>query len=569
MAMILLFLAPAAIAAPRNSPAASAGEPSHRDSSSCVSCHRLQDESNLKKPAILWEKDVHALAGLGCHDCHGGDPARQDIEDEDEAADRAMDPARGFRQAPDRLHVPDFCARCHSDPAYMKRFNPKARVDQLIEYRTSVHGKLNAKGDSVPAICIDCHGAHGIRPVSAPDARTYARNVPKLCSSCHSDAAVMAPYKIPTTQYDEYRRSVHATALLDDKDLAAPACNDCHGNHGAAPPEARSVAHVCGQCHGREAALYNDSIKRPLFERLKAPECITCHGNHLVKHPTPDLFDGRSAPSVSRGEIVDKDPFQAKLGNLAPGDSIIVLWRDVLAPHIAAEDPRYAHRVEIAAEGIGPLTLDATVRPGTTSPPTPARLEDTSGLTAVLSVTPISGLPIGAGDALQFRLDMKSRGPLPLLGLTARDVPGDAVYPHAGSACLKCHRPGDSCDIATEKIFATLQSLDRKIRNSEAILTRAEIAGMEVSLPQYELKRKGISAAVEARALIHSFNYERVLKRATEGNVAAKAGFESGQHAMEEMGVRRRGLAVSLVLIAIVLGGLAIKIRGIDRGRES
>ncbi len=260
--LAVLSLPAAAPAAAAAAPAAAQGKPSavgsapsgqaaaHADTSSCITCHRDQDESHLRRPVTLWAKDVHASVGLGCHDCHGGNPTTMNIEDEDEAADAAMDPAKGFKPPPDRLGVPAFCARCHSDPAYMKRFNPKARVDQLVEYRTSAHGQRNAKGDPVPAICIDCHGAHGIRRVSSPEAKTYATNVPKLCAECHADSAKMAPYKIPTTQYRDYRRSVHAIALFDQRDLAAPACNDCHGNHGAAPPEARSVAHVCGNATG-------------------------------------------------------------------------------------------------------------------------------------------------------------------------------------------------------------------------------------------------------------------------------------------------------------------------------
>ena len=569
VAAAVFMLGSITLAASSESAPPAGGAGAQSDSSSCVVCHRNQEEANLSKPVALWTKDIHSAAGLGCQDCHGGNPARLNIEDEDEAADAAMDPARGFRPAPDRLAVPGFCARCHSDPAYMKRFNPKARVDQLIEYRTSVHGQLNAKGDPVPATCIDCHGAHGIRSISSPEARTYATNVPKLCANCHADSTVMAPYKIPTNQYAEYRQSVHATALLDNKDLAAPACNDCHGNHGAAPPEARSVSHVCGQCHGREEGLYSQSIKPAIFARLKMPECITCHGNHGVRHPTPDLFDGHSAPSTSRGSLSRAAPLSVEVEELAQGDSATIQWRNVLALHLPAEDPRYSHSVEISADGIAPVTLDATVRPGTVAQPSPVRLQNASGLAAILTVAPLSGLPIESGDALGYRLSLMSSGGRAIRGLRVRDLPGSAVNPHPGSVCLKCHQVGDSCDVATEGIFATLQSLDRKIREAEATLNRAEVAGMEVSLPQYELKRNGISAAVEARALIHSFQYERILKRATEGAVVASAASLAGRQSLVEMDVRRRGLWISLVLIAMVLVGLAFKIRQIDRERES
>ncbi|HET9250729.1 MAG TPA: cytochrome c3 family protein [Candidatus Eisenbacteria bacterium] len=545
---------------------ARAGAPAER--STCVTCHRDSDESYLKHPATQWGKDVHAAVGLGCHDCHGGDPTPKNIEDEVEAGEAAMDPAKGFRPPPDRLQVADFCARCHSSAEYMKRFNPKMRVDQLVEYRTSEHGRKNAAGDPVPATCIDCHGSHGIRRVASPESKTHATNVPKLCAECHADVEKMAPYGIPTTQFADYGRSVHAIALFDQGDLSAPACNDCHGNHGAAPPEARSVAHVCGQCHGREAGLYAESIKQPLFERLKVAECITCHGNHLVRHPTPDLFDGRSAPAVSRGKVTNADPFAADLGDLAPGDSAVSTWRAVLAPHLKPEDPRYTHRVEIVTAAADTLFLNATVRPGLEPPYRPIRIEHASGMRAVLAFDPVSGPPVEAGDAIRYRLVLSADGSRSIPGIRLRDLPGNGVYPHRGSACLQCHEVGDSCDVETEKIFATMRDLDRGIRSGRAALERAEFAGMEVSLPQFELKRQGITAAVEARALIHSFDYGRVHKRALEGQAAAAAGLKAGQDALAEMRVRRRGLAVSLVFIAFALVGLALQIRQIDRDRH-
>jgi predicted CXXCH cytochrome family protein len=565
--MLPCWPAASAAATPADS-AAAAASAKRAAESTCVTCHRELDEAHLRRPATQWDKDVHTSAGLGCHDCHGGDPAPKGLEDEDEAAEAAMDPAKGFQPPPDRLAIPDFCARCHSNPDYMKRFNPKARIDQLIEYRTSMHGKLNAKGDPVPATCVDCHSAHGIRRVASPESKTHATNVPKLCAECHADVEKMAPYKIPTTQFADYSRSVHAIALFDQGDLSAPACNDCHGNHGAAPPEARSVAHVCGQCHGREAALYAESIKRPLFERLKVPECITCHGNHLVRHPTPDMFDGRSAPTVSRGRVTSADPFAADLGDLAPGDSVISTWRGVLAPHLAVEDPRYVHRVEIVTGVADTLFLNATVRPGDEPPSRPAPIQHASGLAAALAFEPISGVPVEAGDALQFRLRLSVTGQRPVRGVRVRDLPGNGTYGHPGSACLSCHEVGDSCDVETEKIFATLRNLDRGIRGATAVLDRAERAGMEVSLPQFELKRQGITAAVEARTLIHTFDYDRVLQRAKDGQVAAAAGMKAGQDAMAELQVRRRGLGVSLVFILLALVGLALKIRQVDEERR-
>jgi len=531
-------------------------------SASCIACHGQLD-GVLAQPATAWAADVHLAAGLGCVDCHGGDPAPGVGDD----GDAAMSPAKGFRPKPDRLHVPDFCARCHGDAAFMKKYNPGARVDQLIEYRSSVHGKKNAAGDTVPATCIDCHGAHGIRPVAAPDSPVYATNVPATCARCHADVAKMSPYGIPTTQFDEYRRSVHGAALLERGDTAAPACNDCHGNHGAAPPGVQSVTHVCGQCHGREGALFDASIKKDLFANMNVAPCTTCHDHHLVRHPTPALFHSGSAPRTTKGLVASTDPLVVSLGELAAGETATVEWRVVIRPYLTPDDPRLAHRVEIKAEGIAPVVLDATLRPGE-SPAIVARASAAAdAIAGALTLTPLSGVPVEAGDAIGLRLVVERRAGGPLKDVWVRDLPGAGIDPVAGPACLKCHVPGDACDRATGEMFASVTTLDHELRESAALLRRAEIAGMEVSGPRFELKSKGTTAAVESRALIHAFDPARLAKRAAEGRTVAASALAAGQGALAELQFRRKGLAVSLVLVLLVSVGLLLKIRQVERGR--
>src|ERR1019366_918341 len=153
--------------------------------------------------------------------------------------------------------VQGFCGKCHSNAETMKRFNPSLRVDQESEFATSVHGKRIAEGDTKPATCISCHGSHGIRAVKDPTSPVYPTNVAATCGKCHAKADYMKQYGIPTDQLQKYQTSVHAEALK--KDLSAPTCNDCHGNHGAAPPGTASTANVCGTCHIRQAELFAKS----------------------------------------------------------------------------------------------------------------------------------------------------------------------------------------------------------------------------------------------------------------------------------------------------------------------
>src|SRR5262249_7836667 len=121
------------------------------------------------------------------------------------------------------------------------------------------------------------------------------------------------------------------------------------GNHGAAPPGVQSVANVCGQCHGREGTLFRASFKNELFQSMGKGECTVCHGNHFIRHPTPDLFHGASAPTVSAGRVVGTAPFAADLGDLVPGGTANASWIVVLKPHVKPEDDTLIHHLEIAS----------------------------------------------------------------------------------------------------------------------------------------------------------------------------------------------------------------------------
>jgi predicted CXXCH cytochrome family protein len=100
----------------------------------------------------------------------------------------------------------------------------------------------------------------------------------------------MKPFGIPSDQYDKYKQSVHANAIYVKQDLSAPTCNDCHGNHGAAPPGITSVANVCGQCHARQAELFQTSPHKAAFDQKQLGECITCHSNHAILKPNDQLI---------------------------------------------------------------------------------------------------------------------------------------------------------------------------------------------------------------------------------------------------------------------------------------
>jgi predicted CXXCH cytochrome family protein len=335
-------------AAPPPPRAPRAGSAARPAADACLACHLDQETP----AAVAWKSDVHFARGVTCADCHGGDPGSddQDVamskakgfigiprkEQIPAVCGRCHGPAGGaFRSrfklddvltkfnesihghvlqanpkgpqcischgvhniarvtdARSPVHparVVETCAHCHSDAAYMRDFDPALPVDQRDKYLTSVHGKRHAAGDIKAATCVSCHSNHLVLQAKDPRSAVYPTNIPATCARCHADARIMAGYGIPTTQYADYRQSVHGKALLQKSDLNAPACNSCHGNHGAAPPGVSSVIAVCGQCHQSNEELYEKSPHRAVFERRNLPGCVVCHGNHRVAAPTDSL----------------------------------------------------------------------------------------------------------------------------------------------------------------------------------------------------------------------------------------------------------------------------------------
>jgi predicted CXXCH cytochrome family protein len=262
-----------------------AAQPAAEAANECLRCHLTLAEPRYSTPAAAFADDVHRQRGFTCVNCHGGDPSAADKA-------RAKAPGTGFRGAPRGASQIAACAACHSDAELMRRFVPRQRVDQAAEYAVSVHGRRLAEGDTKVATCASCHGAHGIRVASDARSPVFPTNVAATCATCHASPSHMAGYTLPdgaplpTTQRADFEKSVHFTALTKGNDLSAPTCNDCHGNHGAAPPGVDAVANVCGTCHAVFAAKFAGSTHAPVFEK----GCVECHGNHAVPPPSDAML---------------------------------------------------------------------------------------------------------------------------------------------------------------------------------------------------------------------------------------------------------------------------------------
>jgi hypothetical protein len=326
----------------------------------CILCHTDPDEQeedtlftlDPAEPGVRshldfgeYVADVHFRAGLSCTGCHGGDP---EDEEHGEGMFAGWPKSRRVR-AEDRTWIPQFCGGCHADSSFMRRFNPAIATDQLAKYGTSRHGqRLLGEGDSRAAQCLSCHGVHGIR---SPDSRlssVHPQRIPETCGACHADPRHMAGFltddgePLPTDQLAQYRESVHGQALLVKGDLGAPACNDCHGNHAALPPEVQSVAQVCRNCHLAQGQLFDGSRHKKVFRANDWPECGQCHGNHGIAYPQ-DGWIGDTPGTICH------DCHAEEADDNEQCDRTAAHFRDTIARLVAA-DERLAEDIHHVAE---------------------------------------------------------------------------------------------------------------------------------------------------------------------------------------------------------------------------
>ena len=540
---------------------------------SCTACHfdaeAFGDAAQQLRQKL--DDDVHAKLGLSCQDCHGGNPDPAHAGDADLAMDAGWAP-NPFRGVPERAAVPGFCGRCHSDPETMKRYDPGERIDQEREYWTSHHGVALAQGNTQVATCVSCHGSHGILRVGDPRSPVYPLQVATTCAGCHAEAAQMAGAKLadgsplPTDQYERWRHSVHAEALLGRGDLSAPTCNDCHGNHGAAPPGVDSVSLVCGQCHGREATLFRASAKREGFHQHneylaetggrcdachEAPdpgaalagvhhfaECATCHGNHSVLRPT-----------------------LAMLAPLPPYPCAFC-HEDVAGAQGAAFEPEDLREGYVRTRNA--LLAQAEGRTGS---------ELFDWMVDRMLALPVHHVEGGGqaegGAALSPAFErLFQRFRIGRTTVTTRDPETGAERQEAVVRCSQCHAAepvlgsGQGFRVGVD-VMERMREITSLTARAERIMLRARAGGVPVQAGLSSLDR-AIDAQIQLEALVHGFRTDAGSAFATtqaEGLEQARAAIASGSDALKELAARRRGLAVALALIALVLVGLRAKIR--------
>lgn len=267
---------------------------------------------------------VHAAAGVGCVDCHGGVAGPLDVAG---AHGAGVHVPRGPRASV------ELCGGCHADPGRMK--GSGLRTDQLLLFADSGHGRRLAEEDDPDvATCVSCHGAHGVLSPADPRSPAHPRRQAETCGRCHGDTEKMQRYELRADPPALFSDSVHGRALLERGSPSSPACATCHGSHGATPPGVDEVGRVCGNCHAPAREHFE---RGPHFEPARAgviEECVSCHGSHAVAEATEALLIGSEAGHC--GSCHQGGPALAAVGaelhaQLAGFDALLRSTEDALA----------------------------------------------------------------------------------------------------------------------------------------------------------------------------------------------------------------------------------------------
>ncbi|MFN0158398.1 MAG: cytochrome b/b6 domain-containing protein [Bacteroidota bacterium] len=241
-----------------------------QDNNQCLTCHGEHTLSMEKKgksislfvnaPAL--QKSAHGdLECVGCHEGLSGDeiPHAKKI--------KAVD-----------------CMSCHDSQG-------------LTHYKESVHALKKANG-SAAATCADCHSTHAIQRISEKDPHARQEFGIGVCATCHNDLK------------NKFMASDHGKAFKAGT-KGAPACIDCHGEHGvqsalndSSTTNHKQVAAVCLSCHldnpdvrakvGPSAGFVSSYEQSVHGQALKhgndmAATCTDCHSSHEMRKGSDPL----------------------------------------------------------------------------------------------------------------------------------------------------------------------------------------------------------------------------------------------------------------------------------------
>lgn len=248
----------------------------------CLDCHAKPGQIKelpsgellyLTIDAEAYNQSAHGSGGYACVQCH------TDIR----SYPHPSLVANNLRDV--TLNIYPTCKSCHLS-------NYEKTLD-------SVHQTALEEGNANAAVCSDCHNPHYQTRLTDPTTHELTAKgrvqVPQMCARCHS------------TIYDQYKNSVHGSALIGEGNEDVPTCIDCHGVHNIQSPTTAAYRlnspQMCSKCHTDAAIMDKYDISTEVLNTYLAdfhgttvtlfhpetpdqetnkPVCFDCHGIHNI-----------------------------------------------------------------------------------------------------------------------------------------------------------------------------------------------------------------------------------------------------------------------------------------------
>ena len=145
-----------------------------------LACHEDKVRQLATSNYQQWSESLHALKGITCDACHGGDPKQATKDQAHVNIKNTTDPQSPVYYT----NVPNTCGKCH----------PK----ELDNFKNSIHYQKLESLELAPT-CTTCHHPHTFTKPNPEDFRNS-------CGTCHSVYKKIAPYDIPLTAEDLLRK---------------------------------------------------------------------------------------------------------------------------------------------------------------------------------------------------------------------------------------------------------------------------------------------------------------------------------------------------------------------------
>jgi nitrate/TMAO reductase-like tetraheme cytochrome c subunit len=136
-----------------------------------LECHQDISIQLLPSNFQQWSESVHALKGVTCDICHGGDP-NQSTKDR---AHLGIQNITDINSLVYYTNVPNTCGKCHKK--------------ELANFENSTHYQKLEALETAPT-CATCHEPHTFSILSPEEFKNF-------CANCHSVYTKVAPYDAP------------------------------------------------------------------------------------------------------------------------------------------------------------------------------------------------------------------------------------------------------------------------------------------------------------------------------------------------------------------------------------